>query len=185
MQNNLIRILAILLGIITTTIYVNSLIQDRFVVQTLFYDITNPKNTNSVLNGLPNYQLIEKAGVELYNYQIKNTKVNCGEIEEFGNKLIQINKRSSQGYYLLTACAELKGNQEEALKYIENAIKYDHLNTQYLLGAAILNMNSNKLEIAKTYLDKIKVIDPETINYNKILEIYEQKKLSNSDPITD
>jgi hypothetical protein len=80
-QNNLIRILAILLAIITTTVYVNSLIQDRFVVQTLFYDITNPKNTNSVLNGLPNYQLIEKAVVELYNYQIKNTKVNCGEIE--------------------------------------------------------------------------------------------------------
>ena len=99
--------------------------------------------------------------------------------------MVQINKRSSQGYYLLTACAELKGNQEEALKYIENAIKYDHLNTQYLLGAAILNMNSSKLEIAKTYLDKIKVIDPETINYNKILEIYEQKKLSNADPITD
>jgi hypothetical protein len=46
-------------------------------------------------------------------------------------------------------------------------------------------MNLNKLEIAKTYLDKIKVIDPETINYNKILEIYEQKKLSNADPITD
>ena len=185
MQNNLIRILAILLAIITTTVYVNSLIQDRFVVQTLFYDITNPKNSNSVLNGLPNYQLIEKAGVELYNYQIKNTKVNCGEIEEFGNKLIQINKRNSQGYYLLTACSELKGNLEEAFKYIENAIKYDHLNTQYLLGAAILNMNLNKFGIAKTYLDEIKVIDPETINYSKILEIYEQKKLSYTDPIAE
>ena len=185
MQSKLTRILAFLLAIITTTVYAQSLIQDRFVVQALFYDISNPKNTNSVLNGLPNYQLIEKAGVELYNYQVKNSKVNCGEIEEFGNKLIQINKRSSQGYYLLTACAELKGNQEEALKYIENAIKYDHLNTQYLLGAAILNMNINKLQITKTYLDKIKVIDPDTINYSKILEIYEQKKLSNSDSITD
>ena len=185
MQPKLTRILAFLLAIITTTVYAQSLIQDRFVVQALFYNISDPKNTNSVLNGLPNYQLIEKAGVELYNYQIKNNIVNCGEIKEFGNKLSQINNRSSQGYYLLTACEELSGNLEEAVKYIEKAIKYDPLNTQYLLGAAILNMNLNKFGIAKTYLDEIKVIDPETINYSKILEIYEQKKLSYTDPIAE
>ena len=75
MQSKLTRILAFLLAIITTTVYAQSLIQDRFVVQALFYNISNPKNTNSVLNGLPNYQLIEKAGVELYNYQIKNNIV--------------------------------------------------------------------------------------------------------------
>ena len=31
----------------------------------------------------------------------------------------------------------------------------------------------------------IKVIDPETINYSKILEVYEQKKLSYTDPIAE
>ena len=113
----------------------------------------------------------------MYNLQLQNGQLNCEEIELAGRKLIEINKRNTQGYYLLTACAEAKGNEQNAIELIQTAIKFDPLNTQYLLGAAVLFLNNGDLFNAELYLEKVKRIDPKTFNLDNIIRALNDKKL--------
>lgn len=177
MVSRAIRLVALVLSLITVVVYVQALMQDRLLVKALYSDTSNVENYNKILNGLPYYQHIEKAAVKLYNNQISSNQINCNEIETWGRKLVEINNRNTQGYYLLTACAEAKGNQQDAIKFIETAIKFDPLNSQYLLGAAVLYLNSGDLATAELYLDKVKSIDPNTFNLSNIIKILDERKM--------
>lgn len=177
MFSKLVRLSALILLAVTIVVHTQALLQDRRLVKALFTDVSNADNYSKILNGLPYYQHIEKAGVRLYNEQIKNNQLNCNQIKLWGDKLTTINKRNTQGYYLLTACAESEGNEEKAIDLIEIAIKYDPLNSQYLLGAAILYLNSDNLNVAESYLNKVEMIDPKTFNLDKIVALLDEKKL--------
>jgi len=177
MLNRFIRLVAVTLSIITMIVYSQALMQDRMLVKALFTDISNEKNYSDILNGLPYYQHIEKAAVKLYNNQVSNNQLNCDQLKLWGDKLTQINKRNPQGYYLLTSCAEAEKNQKKAIELIKRAIKYDPLNTQYLLGAAILYLNSGDLVNSELYLQQVETIDPKTFNLDKIVAALNQKKL--------
>jgi len=177
MLNRFIRLVAVTLSIITMIVYSQALMQDRMLVKALFTDVSNEKNYSDILNGLPYYQHIEKAAVKLYNNQVNNNQLNCDQLKLWGNKLTQINKRNPQGYYLLTSCAEAEKNQKKAIELIKRAIKYDPLNTQYLLGAAILYLNSGDLVTSELYLQQVGTIDPKTFNLDKIVAALNQKKL--------
>jgi len=177
MLNRFIRLVAVTLSIITMIVYSQALMQDRMLVKALFTDVSNEKNYSDILNGLPYYQHIEKAAVKLYNNQVNNNQLNCDQLKLWGNKLTQINKRNPQGYYLLTSCAEAEKNQKKAIELIKRAIKYDPLNTQYLLGAAILYLNSGDLVNSEFYLQQVETIDPKTFNLDKIVAALNQKKL--------
>ena len=177
MLSKLVRLAALLLLTVTFVVYAQALSQDRRLVKALFTDVSNEGNYSKILNGLPYYQYIEKAGVKLYNEQVNSGQLNCNQIKLWGDKLTTINKRNTQGYYLLTACAEAEGNEEKAIDLIEIAIEYDPMNTQYLLGAAILYLNSDNLNVAESYLKKVEMIDPKTFNLDKIVAILDEKKL--------
>ena len=172
------RIIAVTLLLGVISIYSLAITQDRNVVRVIFFDPTNKNYSQPIFNSLPYYEALEKVSVAIYNHQINNKSVNCNELKYYGRKLIDSNSRSSQGFYLLTACAEFEGKPSEALNYAEKAIEYDPLNTQYLMAAAVLNMNLNNLDKAKSFLDKINEIDPETNNYRNILNVYNQRKLN-------
>jgi len=177
MLNKLIRLVAVTLSIITLIVYTQALMQDRMLVKALFTDVSNEKNYSNILNGLPYYQHIEKAAVKLFNNQINSNQLNCDQLKLWGNKLTEINKRNPQGYYLLTSCAEAEKNDKKAIELIKSAIKYDPLNTQYLLGAAILYLNSGDLVTSEMYLQQVGTIDPKTLNLDKIVAALNQKKL--------
>jgi tetratricopeptide (TPR) repeat protein len=177
MLNKIVQLGALILSIVTVVVYAEALTQDRNLVKALFTDVSNEENYSKILNGLPYYQHIEKAGVRLYNNQITNKQLNCDQIELWGNKLTGINKRNAQGYYLLTACAEAKGEEKKAVELIETAIKYDPLNSQYLLGAAILYLNAGDLDASELYLKKVEIIDPKTANFDNIVKILNERKL--------
>jgi tetratricopeptide (TPR) repeat protein len=177
MLNRFIRLGAVTLSIITLIVYTQALMQDRMLVKALFTDVSNEKNYSNILNGLPYYQHIEKAAVKLFNNQVNNNQLNCDQLKLWGNKLTEINKRNPQGYYLLTSCAEAEKNEEKAIELIKRAIKYDPLNTQYLLGAAILYLNSGDLVTSELYLEQVETIDPKTFNLDKIFVALNQKKL--------
>jgi tetratricopeptide (TPR) repeat protein len=177
MLNKIVRLGALILSIVTVVVYSQALTQDRNLVKAFFTDVSNEENYSKILNGLPYYQHIEKAGVKLYNNQITNAQLNCDQIELWGNKLIEINKRNTQGYYLLTACAETRGEEKKAIELIETAIEYDPLNTQYLLGTAILYLNAGDLDASELYLKKVEMIDPKTFNFDNIVKLLNEKKL--------
>ena len=177
MLNKIVRLGALILSIVTVVVYAQAITQDRNLVKALFTDVSNEENYSKILNGLPYYQHIEKAGVKLYNNQVTNQQLNCDQIELWGNKLTGINKRNAQGYYLLTACAEARGEEKKAVELMKTAIKYDPLNTQYLLGAAILYLNAGNLEVSEMYLKKIEIIDPKTASFDNIVKILNERKL--------
>ena len=110
MLNRVIRLGALTLSIVTLVVYAQAIMQDRMLVKALFTDTSNEKNYTEILNGLPYYQHLEKAAVKLYNNQVNNNQLNCDQLELWGNKLTEINKRNPQGYYLLTSCAEADKN---------------------------------------------------------------------------
>ena len=177
MLNKLFRLSACVLILLVTIVYSQALIQDRLLVSVMNFDKFNQDKYQKILNGLPYYQHIEKVAVFVYNSEVNNNKINCEEISKWGNKLIEINKRNTQGYYLLTACAERDGNEKKAIQLIETAIKYDPLNTQYLLGAAILQLNAGNLIASESYLNKVRIIDPNVDNLNKITDLLASEKL--------
>jgi tetratricopeptide (TPR) repeat protein len=177
MLNRIIRLGALTLSIITLVVYTQALTQDRMLVKALFTDTSNQNNYINILNGLPYYQHIEKAAVKLYNDQINNKPLNCSLFEMWGNKLTELNKRNSQGYYLLTACAEAEKNEKKSLDLIKKAIKYDPLNTQYLLAAAILYLNTGDLVASEFYVKRVEMIDPKTFNLDNIVAALNQRKL--------
>ena len=177
MLNKIVQLGALILSIVTVVVYAQALTQDRNLVKALFSDVSNEENYSKILNGLPYYQHIEKAGVKLYNNQIANKQLNCDQIELWGNKLIVINKRNTQGYYLLTACAEVRGEEKKSIELIETAIKYDPLNTQYLLGAAILYLNAGDLDASELYLKEVERIDPKTDNLDNVVKLLNERKL--------
>lgn len=176
MLNRFVRLGAVTLSIITLIVYTQALMQDRMLVKALFTDVSNENNYSNILNGLPYYQHIEKAAVKLYNNQVNNNQLNCDQLKLWGNKLTEINKRNPQGYYLLTSCAEAEKNEKKAIELIKSAIKYDPLNTQYLLGAAILYLNSGDLVASELYLEQVEAIDPKTFNFDKIVAALNQRK---------
>ncbi len=177
MQDRFVRLAALALTIVTLVVYSQALMQDRMLVKALFTDVSNEKNYSDILNGLPYYQHIEKAAVKLFNNQVNNNQLNCDQLKLWGNKLTEINKRNPQGYYLLTSCAEAEKQEKKAIELIKLAIKYDPLNTQYLLGAAILYLNSGDLVSSELYLERVEAIDPKTFNFDKIVTALNQRKL--------
>lgn len=113
MLSKLARLSAGVLIVLTIIVYSQAIFQDRLLVHVLNFDKLNQDKYQKILNGLPYYQHIEKAAVALYNSQVNNNQLNCDQISEWGNKLIEINKRNTQGYYILTACAEREGNEKK------------------------------------------------------------------------
>jgi tetratricopeptide (TPR) repeat protein len=152
--------------------------QDRNLIKAIYQNTPQAQYIDPIFDGLPYYEQWEKLAVEVFNYQVNNNQINCSDLKKYATKLIQASKRSSQGYYLLTACAEKEGNSTKALEFSKIALKYDPLNTQYLMAVAVLNLNSGNLNEAKIFLDKVGKIDPNTFNYENVLRIYNEKVIN-------
>jgi len=169
------RIIFSLLLVFVILFYGTAVNQDRNLIKAIYQNTPNAQYINPVFDGLPYYEQWEKLAVEIFNFQINNNQVNCVELRKYASKLIQASNRSSQGYYLLTACAEREVSSVKALEFAKLALKYDPLNTQYLMALAVLNLNSGNLNETKSYLDKVKKIDASTFNYENILRIYNER----------
>jgi len=173
-----IRVIFSLILIFVLTFYALVINQDRNLIKAIYQSVPKAQYIDPIFDGLPYYEQWEKLAVEVFNYQVNNNQINCSDLKKYATKLIHASKRSSQGYYLLTACAERDGDITKALEFSKIALKYDPLNTQYLMALAVLNLNSGNLNESKMYLDKVEEIDSNTFNYQNILRIYNEKVIN-------
>lgn len=169
------RIILSSLLVFVILFYGTAINQDRNLLKAIYQNTPNAQYINPVFDGLPYYEQWERLAVEIFNFQINNNQINCVDLRKYASKLIQASNRSSQGYYLLTACAEKEDNSMKAMEFAKLALKYDPLNTQYLMALAVLNLNSGNLNETKSYLDKVEKIDPNTFNYENILRVYNER----------
>ena len=72
--------------------------------------------------------------------------------------------------------SERNQNLVQASNYLNQALKFDPLNTTYLLGVAVIQINTNQLSEAEETLEKVRDLDPNTNNLESLTQLLENLK---------
>jgi tetratricopeptide (TPR) repeat protein len=119
------------------------------------------------------YQPIEKVVVKIF----KKNMTDCSSINKYSNRLLSLNPRSSQAYFMLASCKDLEGKFAEAYKEIMKSVELDRYNTTYLLSLAILEIKLGKFQSSQNTLNLITSINPNLKNLEQVKQFREQKIL--------
>jgi O-antigen ligase len=109
----------------------------------------------SVLDSWPNPKVTELIGIEI----VKDPN-NCELANTVADKLIKIDDRSSQGWFMKAVCANASRDFTSAINYVDNSLKFDPLNPYYLISKAKLEIAANQLDNAAKTVEKVKAINP-------------------------
>ena len=119
----------------------------------------------SVLDSWPNPKVTELIGIEI----VKDPN-NCELANTVADKLIKIDDRSSQGWFMKAVCANASRDFRSAIDYVDNSLKFDPLNPFYLISKAKLEIAANQLDNAADTVAKVKAIKPTEAEIN-VLEL--------------
>jgi len=137
-----------------------------FISKSLWYDSQANKiiqaqliDPTKILNTI-NSNFASAKTVELIGIMKIKENASCDFIDEISSRLLEIDDRSSQAWFMKAICANREKNYKTAQEYVERSLKFDPLNVDYLLGKAELEIfQMEKLNASKT-LDKIRSINP-------------------------
>lgn len=76
----------------------------------------------------------------------------CDFTDELSEKLLEIDDRNSQAYFLKAICANYQGNFEEALEYTKKSLEYDPMNQVFLAAQVKLAIASGDKSSAEEFL---------------------------------
>jgi predicted Zn-dependent protease len=76
------------------------------------------------------------------------------------DRLIKIDNRSSQGWFMKAVCANASRDFVTAIEYVENSLKFDPFNPYYLISRAKLEIAANQLDQAAQTVARVKAIKP-------------------------
>jgi hypothetical protein len=107
---------------------------------------------------------------------IRNVE-NCKFASMVSNELIKVDNRSAQGWYFKSLCSNLAEDQISALNYINQALKFQPTNTEYLELRFRLEYKLEMFPAATLTLDRITEISP---NSTFIPELRNLLHLANS-----
>lgn len=151
----LIRATAGTLLVVSFFIYAKALSANAQAKQMVAGNIIGAPAYLEVINSWPYPKTTELIGIEA----LKDPN-NCSLVEEISGKLIAMDNRSAQGWFMKAVCANLKKDFISAISYAENSLKFDPLNPFYLLSKAKLEFAANKIDEAQISLDLAKSINP-------------------------
>jgi tetratricopeptide (TPR) repeat protein len=86
---------------------------------------------------------------------------NCEVLDDLAERMIEIDVRSAQGWYLEAICRNVKKEFSEAFSASERTLDLDPLNPVYLVANAKLALASGKKEEAITSIKTLKSNFPE------------------------
>jgi O-antigen ligase len=98
---------------------------------------------------------------ELIAIAVSQADSQCNLADELADRLIKVDERSAQGWYLKAICFNVNREFNEALNASENALKFDPLNPTYLVAKAKLGIASGSKEAAVAALAVIKSYYPD------------------------
>lgn len=93
---------------------------------------------------------------------------NCPFAIVASDELLKIDNRSSQAWYIKTLCADATGDRQTSLQYIENAILFQPINTQFLEAKFKLMASLGDFTGATSVLEKMKSINPNLPNLSEL-----------------
>ena len=169
------RVLVIILLVFNIVSFSKLITHDYKTAQVLRFSLSDNSLVNQVIFGLPYYEPAELVLVNKY----KEKTLTCTDLNKYAERLLEINERSSQAYFIKTVCKEQSGELVGALEYTMNSLKYDKFNTVYLLNLAILQLNMGDLDLSQETLNRIYRINPNTKNLQVIQEFLNEKKTIN------
>jgi len=136
---------------------------DSQVKKILDHSIMNGDAALSTIRSFPNPKTTEAIIVDaMSNLQ------NCPFAIVASDELLNIDNRSSQAWYIKTLCADAAGDRQTSLKYIENAISFQPMNTQFLEAKFKLMASLGDVEGANSVLTKMKSINPNLPNLSDL-----------------
>ena len=161
---NYIKVCSILLLLSTLVIYFRAFDANAGVKRMLQGEFNNSSQYLEVLDSFPNAKAAELVAVEL----VKDYK-NCTLANEVADRMIKIDPRNSQGWFIKAVCANAVKNFTMAIEYVDNSLKFDPYNPFYLISKAKLETINGQLDDAKTTLMKVKEINPPEVCVGDIL----------------
>jgi len=107
---------------------------------------------------------------ELIAIAVSQADTQCDLADELADRLIELDNRSSQGWYLKAICFNLNRKFNDALSSSENALKFDPLNPTYLAAKAKLGIAAGNriaalaalVVIKENYPDNPEIVPLET-----------------------
>ena len=172
-SNILIRGVMSLLLLVISIVGGQAVYYDSQVKKILNHSIMNGDVALSTIKNFPNPKTTEAIIVDaMSNLQ------NCPFATLASDELLKIDNRSSQAWYIKTLCADATGDRQTSLQYIENAIVFQPLNTQYLEAKFKLMASIGDFAGASIVLEKIKSINPNLVNLADLETLLKKPALS-------
>jgi O-antigen ligase len=131
----------------------------------LLSEITEPSQILKTLDGWPN-----PSGLESLAVGLSQNSSNCVFVESLTQRLIKLNDRSSQARFVDAGCSYSQGNYKKANAQVTSALKFDPLNTTYLMGQFQIQIKLNNISEAQKTLNLVKRINPSTNGLAKMEE---------------
>jgi O-antigen ligase len=118
-------------------------------------EITGIEPILKVIDAWPNAKTTELIGI-----QEINKPNNCEFANQISDRLLKYDDRSAQGWYMKAICDNSALNFSKAVEDINNSVKFDPINTSYLVGKAKLEIAASRIADAKVTIAKITEVDP-------------------------
>jgi O-antigen ligase len=85
---------------------------------------------------------------------------NCEFANQISDRLLKYDNRSAQGWYMKAICDDAASNFTKAIEHINNSLKFDPMNPNYLVGKAKVEISAGRITDARETIAKIINIDP-------------------------
>ncbi len=95
---------------------------------------------------------------------------NCVILKDISERMIELDERSAQGWYLRAICFNVKQDYSGALKSMDRALEFDPINPVYLVAKAKLGLASANRSATLSALDLIKKYYPDNPEISQIEE---------------
>lgn len=138
--------------------------------------------TNQMLNGNLILDSVKKfpnpKGTEAIIVHALKDSENCPFVNAASQELISIDDRSSQGWYFKALCSDNVGDQVSALKFVEQALKFQPINTIYLEAKFRLECRLKKSVEAESTLQRMIEVNPNLQTLSELNQLLEKAKLT-------
>lgn len=144
-----------LLLIFTLFFYTQTMLSDLKGKQILDKKIINLDSIEEIIYAWPSPRVTELIGVEL-----SKDPNNCVVLPRIAERLIRIESRSAQGWFMYAVCDIYRSNYAEAILKIQKSLTYDPSNPFYLTEKARLEIELMRYRDARKTIDLAKSIVP-------------------------
>jgi hypothetical protein len=173
-NKDLIRFPLVIVMIFLSIFYIKTLSANYKAQEILNGKLVGSSIYSQVVNSWPNAKFTEELAID----SLRDPN-NCDFSEELANRLIAIDDRSAQGWFIKSFCANSGKDFNSAIEFVDKSLEFDPLNPYYLLSKAKLHIAANQIEKAEQTLKRVKLINPFETDLQQVSEAIDFWKAQN------